>query len=194
MKTSTPWSRRIATIGSVLLGLFVAPTAFATEAFELTPSDGPKMVSAEGLDTNKVKSLWLPDGTVLAIYGFAQDVGQSVVDVQSHELRLPFDIVVSFSLDQGLTWSAPMNISNSAALSSSLGITEQTGAPVLDESGYPDLAADPRAVAWPGDCDKPNAFNTGNNVLVTWGSKYCPSGEQRFVVYPELNGVTVPYS
>lgn len=195
MCLSTAWSRHVVTIGAVLCGLaFGAPTTSATEAFELTPSDGPMRVSAEGLDTNKVKTLYLPDGTVLAIYGLAQDVGQPVMDVQSHTLRSPFDIVVSYSLDTGLTWSSPLNISNSAALSSGLGIVDQTGAPVLGEDGHPDLTADPRAIAWPGDCDKPNAFNTGNNILVTWGSKYCPSGEQRFVVYPGLNGVTIPYS
>jgi hypothetical protein len=71
---------------------------------------------------------------------------------------------------------------------------EGTGAPPLDVDGHADLNADPRATPYPGDSDKPNVFNVGNQILVTWGDNYCPGGEQRFVVYPELNGISIPYS
>lgn len=37
-------------------------------------------------------------------------------------------------------------------------------------------------------------FNVGNQIIATWGDNYCPGGDQRFVVYPELNGITVPFS
>lgn len=144
--------------------------------------------------TNKVKLLRTPDQTLFAIYGEAQDVGMMAYDPKAQAVRKPFDIVVSVSTDNGDSWSAPLNISNTAAQSSALGILEGTGAPPLDANGFADLGADSRAVAYPGDSDKPNVFNVGNNLIVTWGDNYCPGGAQRFVVYPELNGVTVPYS
>ncbi|WP_139225135.1 sialidase family protein [Dokdonella immobilis] len=159
----------------------------------LFPVDAPLTISATE-STNKVKLLRTPDRTLFAIYGEAQDVGLLAYDTKKQEARKPFDIVISVSTDNGDTWGAPLNISNTAALSSSLGILESTGAPVLGADGYPDLVADPRSTAYPGDSDKPNVFNVGNQIIVTWGDNYCPGGDQRFVVYPELNGVTVPYS
>ena len=160
---------------------------------ELYPELEPATLSGVQ-STNKVKLLRTPDQTLFAIYGEAQDVGMMAYDAKAQAVRKPFDIVVSVSTDNGDTWSAPLNISNTAAQSSALGILEGTGAPPLDVDGFADIAADPRALAYPGDSDKPNVFNVGNNLMVTWGDNYCPSGEQRFVVYPELNGVTVPYS
>lgn len=163
------------------------------KTFALFPPDEPTTVS--GLQsTDKVKLLRTPDGTLFAIYGEAQDVPLLAYDTKGRTTRKPFDIVVSVSTDNGDTWGAPLNISNTAALSSSLAILQGTGAPVLGMDGHPDLAADPRSVAYPGDSDKANVFNVGNNIIVTWGGNYCPGGEQRFVVYPELNGITMPYA
>lgn len=161
--------------------------------FDMFPEEGPLVLSADEA-TNKVKLLRVPDGTLFAVYGEAQDVGLLAFDAKKKVVRKPFDIVVSTSTDNGDTWSAPLNISNTAALSSSLGILEGTGEPVIGPDGHPDLLADPRSVDFPGDSDKPNVFNVGNQIIVTWGDKYCPGGEQRFVTYPELNGVTIPYS
>jgi len=174
------------------------------EVLEFAP--GPQVVS-DGDSTNKVKILRTPDGALFAIYGEAQDVtmsdGNKVVwDAKAQATRKPYDIVIKYSTTNGDSWSPPINIDNTAALSSAKGILVQEGPPLLDPvSGAADLTLDPKAVVYPGDSDKPNVFNVGNNIVVTWNGKYCPADEvrfpgetQRFVVYPELYGVTVPYS
>ena len=168
------------------------------DVMEFEPPEGPMRVS-DGAATNKVKIMRTPDGTLFAVYGEAQDVGQDynaqVWDAKGSHTRKPFDIVIKYSLDNGETWSEKLNIDNTAALTSSRGILVQEGPPMLDPvTGAPNLALDPKAVNYHGDSDKPNVFNVGNNIVVTFNSKFCPGGEQRFVVYPELFGVTVPYS
>lgn len=163
------------------------------KTLEMFPPDGPAVISADE-STNKVKILRTPDRTLFAIYGEAQDVGMMAYDTKKKAVRKPFDIVLSISTDNGDTWSVPINIANTAAQTSALGILESTGAPPLDAEGHADLVSDPRAVPYPGDSDKPNVFNVGNNIIVTWGDNYCPGGDQRFVVYPELNGITSPYA
>ena len=182
----------------LLLSLWVGTgTLFAYEAndnvLQVFPSPAPVTVSGSQ-PTNKVKLLRTSDQTLFAIYGEAQDVGMMVYDPKKGAIRKPFDIVISVSTDNGESWAAPLNISNTAVQSSALGILESTGAPPLDVDGFADIASDARAVAFPGDSDKPNVFNVGNNLIITWGDKYCPGGAQRFVVYPELNGVTIPFS
>jgi hypothetical protein len=160
---------------------------------DLFPEVAPLAISG-AQSTNKVKLLRMNDGALVAIYGEAQDGGPLAYDAKAQATRKPFDIVVGVSTDNGDTWGSPINVSNTADLSSSLGIIEGTGAPTLGPDGHPDLGADPRALPYPGDSDKPNVFNVGNQIIITYGNTYCPGGQQRFVVYPELNGVTVPYS
>ncbi|MBK8070159.1 MAG: exo-alpha-sialidase [Rhodanobacteraceae bacterium] len=177
--------------------LVAAGTALAyvinNKTLLLHPADAPAEISGT-VSTDKVKLLRTPDGTLFAIYGEAQDVPRLAYDTKSKVIRKPFDIVVRVSIDNGDTWGPSLNISNTASLTSALGILEGTGAPALGPDGHPDIANDPRATDYPGDSDKANVFNVGNNIIVTWGGTYCPGGAQRFVVYPELNGITVPYS
>jgi hypothetical protein len=174
-----------ATLGAYTLNDYV---------LRLTPGDAPANLSGTTVSSNKVKILRTNDGTLFAIYGLQAQTGNLAYDAKARVTRLPFDVVISHSTDNGTTWSTPINLSNTATLSSSPGMIQATGAPPLDANGHANLAADPRAAAYPGDSDKPNVFNVGNQLVVTWGSTYCPGGEQRFVVYPELNGVTIPYS
>ncbi len=171
------------------------------DVLEFAPADGPSVVS-DGASTNKVKILRTPDGTLFAVYGDAQDVGMMAWNPKAGATQLPNDIVIKYSVDGGVTWSDALNIDNTAALSSARGILVQEGPPMLDPvTGTPDLVNDPHAVDYPGDSDKPNVFNIGNNLIVTFNSKYCPVDEtrfpgeqQRFVTYTALYGVTVPYS
>ena len=172
----------------------VGAYAINEKALSLWPVEDPALISDPTKGTNKVKILRTPDRTLFAIYGLEQDTPNLAYDPKARATRRPYDIVISVSRDNGATWGAPINLSNTATLSSSLGILQGTGAPPLDPEGYANIGADPRATPYPGDSDKPNVFNVGNQIIVTWGSKYCPGGQQRFVVYPELNGVTIPYS
>ncbi|MCC6506553.1 MAG: exo-alpha-sialidase, partial [Aquimonas sp.] len=180
----------------VLLTVSLTIFGYTINDFSLgfTPFDEPSNLSGTTVSSNKVKILRVNDGTLFAVYGLQQQTASLAYDTKARMTRLPFDVVISVSTDNGATWGTPLNVSNTATSSSSLGIVEATGAPPLDANGHPDLSADPRAAPYPGDSDKPNVFNVGNQIVVTWGSTFCPGDEQRFVVYPELNGVTVPYS
>ncbi len=190
--------RSTLTLLTAVSALFSIQAAMAQtvdgDVLEFEPADGPSVVS-DGASTNKVKILRTPDGTLFAVYGDAQDVGLMAWNAKGGEPQQPNDIVIKHSIDGGITWSEALNIDNTAALSSARGILVQEGPPMMDPvTGTPDLVNDPRAVDYPGDSDKPNVFNVGNNLIVTWNGKYCPGGEQRFVTYTELYGVTVPFS
>lgn len=191
---------------SIAIFLLMWSLASIAQVFDLTPSDAPKIISDQINNTSKVKILRLPDGTLLIAYDQEQAVGQQVYDLKKRGIRNPKDIVVQFSTDEGETWSVPINIDNTAAQSSALGIIEATGPPPLFPPGSPDegavdLASDPRAINYPGDSDKPQLFNAGNNIVLTWNSTYCPENtmvwpgeQQRFITYLPLNGVTIPYA
>jgi hypothetical protein len=178
----------------------------SANVFELSPIDQPAIISNGLQNTNKVKMLMMPDRTLIAIYGMGQPGVQVSYDLKSRTTRAPWDLVAQYSTDEGVTWSAPVNFDNTAMNSSSKGIIESTGPPPLfppgnPNEGYVDLLSDPRAIDFPGDSDKPQAFNAGNNIVVTFNSKFCPQNqiawpgeEHRFITYLELNGITIPYS
>ena len=190
-------------IAITLMGVFGVSVA---DVFTLTPTVDPAIISDGIDDTNKVKMLRLPDKTLISVYGQSQNVVQDVYDLKARDTRKPWDLVVQYSIDEGETWSTPINFDNTAAQSSALGIIESSGPPPLfpggdPNEGYVDLASDARVVNYPGDSDKPQVFNSGNNIVITWNSKYCPQDQtqwpgesQRFVTYLELNGVTIPYA
>jgi hypothetical protein len=189
--------------GGICFGISLAIGAFAFLAgplpaaqIEFDPPEGPALIS-DGADSNKVKLLRTPDGALFAVYGEAVEVnvGAGLVwDAKKGATRKPYDIMIKYSWDDGESWSSALNLSNTAHRSSAKGIIEQAGPPLLDANGHPNLAADPNAVDYPGDSEKPNVFNVGNRLLVTWVDKFCDASEQRYVVYPELYGVTIPYS
>jgi len=199
-------NRSLASCLIVLLALAFVPISGIAQVFDLTPADGPAIISDQASDTNKVKILRMPDGTLVAVFGQAQNVGQEVYDLKARSTRDPWDLVLQISTDEGETWSAPVNFDNTAAQSSGLGIIEETGAPPLfpagdPNEGYVDLVSDPRAIDYPGDSDKPQVFNAGNNIVITFNSTYCPADatqwpgeEQRFQTYLSLQGVTIPYA
>lgn len=193
-------------LGIVMFSCLNKYTESSANVFELSPTEQPAIISNGLQNTNKVKMLMMPDRTLVAIYGLEQMGGQDIYDVKAQATRAPWDLVAQYSTDEGVTWSAPINFDNTAMNSSSKGIIEATGPPPLfpegdPNEGYVNLLADPRAIDFPGDSDKPQAFNSGNNIVVTWNSKFCPQNqlawpgeEHRFITYLELNGITIPYS
>ncbi len=78
--------------------------------------------------------------------------------------RHPRDVFARYSDDEGLTWSAPVNISRTAGSYSSSTDWDGDGSP----EPY-----------W-GDSEKPNIFSSGDRIVVSWIDKYCPQAAWSF--------------
>ena len=136
---------------------------------------------------NKTKLGRMGNGWLISVYGDAN--GPEVYDTKADDTRLARDIYVKTchpaknesQCALAEDWSAPINLSNTAELSSiSTGWNEDLG------------VAHP--VPFHGDAEKPNIFVAGNFAVVTWMSKYCPGGNQRYISYDEREGLSVPFS
>ncbi len=96
------------------------------------------------------------DGRLVTVYGDAassEDVWEPKGN--QHKAR---DLFARFSDDYGLTWSAPVNISNTAA----------------HFSANADWDGDGTAQPYYGDSEKPNIFSSGDIVVVSWIDAYAP--------------------
>lgn len=96
------------------------------------------------------------DGRLITVYGDAasdQDVWEP--KGKQHKAR---DLFVRYSDDNGLTWSAPVNVSNTAA----------------HYSANADWDGDGTTQPYYGDSEKPNVFNSGDIVVVSWIDAYVP--------------------
>jgi hypothetical protein len=114
---------------------------------------------------------------LVVVYGDA--AGPDVRDFQGN-LYPARDIFVTRSNDNGTTWSNPVNISGMAHIHSA----------VTDDDGNRGTPPQP----YYGDADKPMIFANGRNIVVMWGSKYCPGGKQGTVLYPLVGSIEIPYS
>jgi hypothetical protein len=139
----------------------------------------------DGQNAAKGKMLFteFPDGSggftevVFSVYADAQGPDVWTFSGSTHAAR---DIFATYSLDGGATWSEPINISNTAGLTSMS----------ADHDGDPATAPLP----YHGDSEKPTVFLNGKNVTVTWVDRYVPSGLQESVVYPAAGLIEVPYA
>ena len=139
----------------------------------------------------KSRLVRLSNGTLVAAYcdAVADDPDNYVYDLKADVERPARDIFVRTCDSAGddcadpLSWTAPVNISNTAAESS------------IDTDWTGDTDGSPARTPFHGDSGKPNIFGSGNRVVVTWVDKYCPGdGGQRTVTYLERNGREVPFS
>ena len=144
---------------------------------------GAPQVLSNNLNANKTKLISLQINNVgvfetvlVAVYG--DDAGADVWDAKGNTFAAQ-DIYARRSTDGGATWSAPVNLSNTAALSSFS----------ADHDGDSNTAPIPYA----GHSEKPNVFGNGKNVVVTWVDAYAPGGNQSSVLYPEIGNVEVPF-
>ena len=146
----------------------------------------PEMLS-ENSSANKTKLVRMGNGWLISTYGDA--AGPEVYDTKADEMRLARDIFVRVchpanNINQcslEANWSDPINISNTADLTSIS----------TDWNEDPNVIG---ATPFYGDSDKPNIFNAGNFAVVTWVDKYCSGGKQRMISYNEREGITVPFS
>lgn len=146
------------------------------------------------LDTAaKTKLIRLPGGTLVSTFSYGNaDDNETVYDPKAQAERPARDIFVTVSTDDGANWSTPVNISDTAAYSSKSTYWE------LDSEGELLTTASP----FYGDSGKPNIYNAGSVIMITWVDKYCPTettgvvpnAEQGAISYATREGRQLPYS
>ncbi|MEZ5973736.1 MAG: choice-of-anchor O protein [Planctomycetota bacterium] len=144
-----------------------ATTSFAQEQFQFRATQvlseevpgGPQL----GEDSDKAKMVRLNqtpggalDGRLVVVYADAESA--EMVWTPRGGTHATHDIFSRYSDDGGDTWSAPLNISNTAA----------------HPSASTDWNGDGIAEPYYGDSEKPNIFNNGNTIVVSWVDAYVP--------------------
>ena len=161
----------------VIIGITIALVSATVYAATQISLNAPKYLSLQtGAPAapnlaHKSRIQALTDGTLIIVYADAVGSQYLAWDFEGN-IQPARDIFVTWSKDNGVTWTPPQNISNGA---------NQHDGQLYDPDGNgPDGIANtaddlPPRVFY-GDVDKPNIFapGLGNNVLVSWTSKYCP--------------------
>lgn len=166
----------------ILLVLCVILYANSALALEQNAVTQPIVLSNQVPDINlayKPKLVRFDNGILVVIYGDAieNDSAHYVYDLKGDVLRPARDVFVrscdatTQDCSQGANWSAPLNISNMAGLTS------------IDT----DWSGDGVRTPYYGDADNAHAFASGSNIVVTWVDTYCPGGSQRTVTYSYRN-------
>lgn len=184
------------TISLGLSSLLMSTAAFG--ALQFTPPEilsNGGVVNGEGL-AFKTKLVRLGNGLLVSVHGDTVAGANDVYDLKADEVRKARDVferhcmpsVTNSYCSTPSAWSDPVNISNTAHLSSVSTKWKETDG-ILSET------ADP----YYGDSDKPNIFNAGSFVVVSWVDKYCGNdatsgSEQRMISYNERGGITIPFS
>ena len=146
-------------------------------AFSLSDDQGPDMGYAAKVKINRLDS-----GMLVAVFG--DGAGPDVYDVKGDVERPARDLFVRtcdsavLDCEDDTSWSSPLNLSNTAQLSSMN--TEWQGEGTGLQAYY-------------GDTEKPNLFKNGTNVAISWIDHYCPGGEQGSVTYLERDNREVAY-
>jgi len=185
------WKLMPVLFGSMLL--FAMDTSYASNAIDLSQQHDLEQDIA-----SKAKLLRLPDGTLVNAYAYASPENATVFDVKAQKERAAKDIWLRYSTDDGVSWSDAANISQTAAKTSkatSWAYDPQTG---LQQASW-----------FYGDSQKPNIFNVGNKIAISWVDAYCPARDvtaaeqndslpdanyrQGTVKYNQLEGRSIPF-
>jgi len=126
------------------------------------------------------------NGILVVVYGdFVEDNPlHYVFDTKNSAERAARDVFVttcdSTANDCAVSdnWTTPINLSGTA----------------LQSSMNTDWNGDGNRTAYYGDSDNTHMFSSGNHVVISWGDKYCPGGQQRSVTYLEFNSRELPMS
>ncbi len=154
-------------------GDITSPIALSTQVPDFDQAYKPKLVRTA-------------NGLLVVVYGdVVEYVPANFVYDQKNDLDRPARDVFVRSCDAMLSdcslssnWSAPINISATALLSST----------------NSDSNGDGSRTPYYGDSDNPHVFASGSHVVVSWGDKYCPGGTQRTVTYLEMDSREIPMS
>lgn len=169
------------------LPVLLAATATADEQVVFsTPqalSDGAAVPGDAAAKSKLVRLIKTPggqhDGRLVAFFGDVNSL-ESIWEPRGGE-HAPLDIFTRYSDDDGATWTPAVNLSRTADKFSRL----------VDWDG------DGLMEAYWGHSEKPNVFNSGDIVVVSWIESYCPNPDwswgdlgdnpdQGIATYPDL--------
>ncbi|WP_372994296.1 choice-of-anchor O protein [Marinobacter sp.] len=166
----------------------LASAVVATIAFPLTTwaatglSFGETVQLSANGGANKTKLVRMTNGRLVSVYGdYLDPSANTVYDVKAQSERPARDLFARYcdaDCSQPGNWSEPVNISGTASQSSI----------------STDWNGDGTRKPFAGDSDKPNIFNSGSRIVVSWVDKFCDSGEQRSVAYLTLDDREIPFS
>lgn len=171
---------------SLLLIVAMASSCLTAAPLNVMSYDGaPRVLVSDPLqvlqpDAPRIERL--TDGTLILVYSGADGPQDGAWTPEGVFFR-PRDIFLKWSLDGGDSWSAPINLSNTANTTDS--------AALYDPDGLGPLVARP----FYGTTGKPTIFTYGaQQIAVAWSSNWCGSGLHGPAAYAAYNGVEVPFA
>ena len=164
---------------SVFLFLLAAQVAFTATELEFSPQ-ATRLTTDDVTIADKARLIRLNDGTLVAVWIQAAGPPDGAWDLEGDPYP-PNDIFLRASADDGITWSDPINISNTAALTDARTFYDRIG----DGSGLANFY---------GDSDKAGVVSANDKVLVTWNDAYCGDGAPKRARYAGPHGfIERPY-
>ena len=170
----------------LILAIVVSHTclSFALQQNAVTT---PIVLSNQAPDFNlayKPKLANLSNGIMIAIYGDAVENNPDhyVYDLQADTVRPARDVFIRTcdpeiqDCSQITSWTAPLNISKTATLTSI----------------NADWTGDGSRTPYYGDADNSHVFASGSHIVVSWVDTYCQGTVQRTVTYADRNNREVP--
>lgn len=162
----------------VLLGIVAQPGVAATQ-LEFSPQ-ATRLTANEVAIADKVRIISLTDGTLVVVWQQAAGPPDGAWGLDGSQYP-PNDIFIRTSVDDGNTWSEPVNVSNTATLTDAGAFYDRAG----DGSGHANYY---------GDSGKASVMAAGNNVLVAWNDTHCGNGRHGPARYEgPLGMIELPY-
>ncbi len=163
-----------------MLILCVSSQAEAPQTELLFAPDAVNLTPAAGTTANKARLLRLTDGTLIVAWHEGVDTAYGAWSLDG-VVYAPRDIFIVASPDGGVSWSNPVNVSNTGSLTDPAVFYDRTG----DGAGLANF---------PGDSGKATLFAAGKNLVITWNDTYCGDGVHGPARYQgPLGMIEVPY-